>query len=153
MLQEVKLNPSPYGCFAGFECAAWLYEPLGLINRAIDPSLPLGVKYSYEIQGGMGLPEIIGIAQHLPSDPQLYMSGHISDYNSQGTIRLKAVDSDGTVGYSNWFKIGSLGPAGVCLPLNGGTEIPILDTAGVLFQGGNGYKIPSIQMFRTSILL
>lgn len=140
ILQPLAYNPTR-GCDYGYECAYWLYAELGKVHQSITPNNPMAVKYSYEIKNDGGLPNWTTINEPFNGNPLLYASARIFDYFSQSEIRLKAVDSDGTFGYSNWFKIGSLGPKEICAPLPGQTEIPINGDIFKPFQNGLGYKV------------
>ncbi len=76
------------------------------------------------------------------SNPQLFASGIVFDFYSQRQVRLKAVDVDGTVGYSNWFALGSGGPQLSCTPQFGASEIAVQGTANSPLYNGKGFNIP-----------
>lgn len=80
------------------------------VNRAIDPSKP--VRYAMEIKQGDTLPEGVTIRSAQPTSYRL--DGYVTIPYETATIRWKAVDSDGTVGYSNWFRFGSGDPELEC---------------------------------------
>lgn len=117
----------------------WNLQAAPRVKRSVDN--PSKVKYSVEFQGNGGWPgnltdSTIGLAGYK------YISGSVTDYFDQSVIRYKAEDIDGAVGYSNWFKIGSLGPEGICTPIHGAKSIKLNGVVSDTFNG-TGYKIPT----------
>jgi hypothetical protein len=87
---------------------AFGYNPVHTVRQANNPAQ---VRYFVEVAPGQKLPGSIIIG----SDPfKRSLTGSIYNHYEQASIRLKAIDSDDTVGFSNWFKIGSLGPEPTC---------------------------------------
>jgi hypothetical protein len=83
------------------------------INRAIDPSK--AVRYFLEIDPTKsdGLPGSVSSNDNAKS---LVLDGFINQPYDTATIRYRALDSDGTEGYSNWFTFGSSDPQPGCAP-------------------------------------
>jgi hypothetical protein len=83
------------------------------INRAIDPSK--AVRYFLEIDKtkSAGLP---GSVSSNDNAKNLVLEGLVSKPYDTATIRYRALDSDGTEGYSNWFTFGSSDPQPGCAP-------------------------------------
>lgn len=136
-LRSVQYNPS-YGCGHGSECALWYMSGLPLIKDSIGAATD--VIYSYQVENSQALPSTIAI-NRFPGAKNLYVGGRIFDFYSQRNVRLKAVDTDGTVGYSNWFKLGSAGPNLTCTPV-GASEFFFSGSANTPFMSGNGIKVP-----------
>ncbi len=124
-------------CVVGSECSLWINENIPAIQRSVTDLSK--VRYYVETENNEPLP---GSLSYSGDAFNRRLSGRVFDYYSQATVRYKAVDSDATVGYSNWFKIGSGGPVGVCKPPVGQSEITLSDTvgSGLILRG---YKIPS----------
>jgi Putative Ig domain. len=137
-LRLVESNPQ-YGCSMGFECAAWDREAAPSIRRAIGN--PSEVNYDLEVADGESMPSDLAIRLRTAKSNDFIKDGLVFGFYDQATVRMKAVDADGTVGYSNWFKIGSAGPKELCVPQNGAPEIAIAGTVGKSFLG-SGYKVP-----------
>lgn len=120
-----------------YDYAYWDDVVLGKVVRAVKDAAK--VKYSAELASGQTMPGTLRFS----NDPyDLMLNGGVYDFYDQATVRLKAVDTDGATGYSNWFKVGSLGPSGLCKPISGKDSIVLNGTAGSKFLN-NGYKIPT----------
>lgn len=116
--------------------ARWINEPVTRAKNSIGN--PGSVIYSFERDQSSPWPGSL----RPTSDPyNLKLSGWVQNYFEQATVRLKAVDIDGTTGYSNWFKVGSLGPQAICAPLSSGS-IGLEGTVGEPFNN-TGYRIPT----------
>jgi hypothetical protein len=133
-----KLVTSDYwGCGSGSECALWNQENLPQVIRPINKASD--VKYYVEVKAGDTLPGTLRFGDN-PSARQ--KNGRTYTAYDQATIRYKAVDIDDKPGYSNWFKIGSLGHSELCKPTSGNSII-IGGTVGSLLAGSAaGYPIP-----------
>jgi hypothetical protein len=70
------------------------------------------VRYYLEIADGSHMPE----GMRLAYSPSTNIAGTIHVPYEQGTVRWKAVDVDGTFGYSNWFTFGTTDPQPTCDP-------------------------------------
>lgn len=83
------------------------------INRAIDPSK--AVRYFLEVDATKsdGLP---GSVSSDDNAKNLRLYGYVNQPYDTATIRFRALDSDGTIGYSNWFTFGSSDPQPGCAP-------------------------------------
>jgi hypothetical protein len=82
------------------------------VNRQLDPSRP--VKYFLEIQDPDGrLPGNVATGGKLPA---LTVKGDVKNPYDTAVVRYRALDSDDTVGYSNWFTFGSSDPQPDCNP-------------------------------------
>ncbi len=128
-----------YGCGQASECRVWDQMPAPKVNQAIKDAGK--VRYLVEVKSGEQLP---GDLNFYDGPYNLKMSGRTYDAFDQATIRYKAIDTDGTVGYSNWFKIGSLGLTAVCQPNAKANEKSVLLRGNVgLDFNGSGYKIPT----------
>ncbi len=138
-IRPVQYNPS-FGCGYGSECATWYIAPLPVAKSGIASASE--IRYSYEVANSQPLPATLFIGRYGPSNPQLVVNGSVFDFYSQRQVRLKAVDVDGTVGYSNWFALGSGGPQLSCTPQNGATELVVSGTANAPLYNGKGYQIP-----------
>jgi alpha-tubulin suppressor-like RCC1 family protein len=125
-----------YGCGYGSECAIWDLARIQKIERAITDASK--VRYYVETENDAPLPNGLSIDRNVYNPT---VSGYAFNYYDQTKVRYKAIDTDGTVGYSNWFKLGTGGPAGVCQPV-GAATIPLYGTVGTKFLT-NGYRIPS----------
>lgn len=137
-LREVSRRDN-YGCGIGSECAYWHRDALPTIRNSISDASK--VKYAYEVENAGSLPSGLNIAKYYPTYPQLFRMGRVYNFYDQARVRLKAVDTDGTIGYSNWFNIGTTGPKEVCLPETGQTEILLAGVVGEQFLG-KGYRVP-----------
>ncbi|MBY3433860.1 hypothetical protein HFN89_06825 [Rhizobium laguerreae] len=89
------------------------------VNRAINPAKK--VRYFAEIKEGDDLPYGISLDDN-PLD--LRFRGMIARPYDTVTVRFKALDSDDTIGFSNWFTFGSSDPQPGCYP----TPIGVLTT-------------------------
>jgi hypothetical protein len=69
------------------------------------------------------------------------ITGNIFKNYDQATIRYKAVDSDETVAFSNWFKLGTLGPTPTCG--NYSTNPVPINLVGYAGSPFPGYYIPT----------
>jgi hypothetical protein len=119
-----KLTESDYwGCRTGSECAVWYEGSTPKVQRALKSASD--VKYSVEVQGGGSLP---GSLQFRNGPSNLQKFGRTYTAYDQATIRYRAVDVDGIPGYSNWFKIGSLGHTELCKPTSSVSNIEIRGT-------------------------
>ena len=76
--------------------------PSGL--RSISPSGIAAMTYSLEVEAGSSLPPGLSVGNYAA------IGGEIHKPYAVGTVRWRARDIDGTVGYSNWFKIGTSDP-------------------------------------------
>ncbi|MCZ7860906.1 putative Ig domain-containing protein [Agrobacterium salinitolerans] len=83
------------------------------INRAIDPAK--AVRYFMEIDKAKsdGLP---GSVASNDNAKNLNLKGYVNEPYDTATIRFRALDSDGTEGFSNWFTFGSSDPQPGCAP-------------------------------------
>jgi hypothetical protein len=115
----------------------WDNTPQAKIIRAVRDASK--VRYSYEIKPGQVMPGTLRFNNN-PYD--LRLNGNVYNYYEQATVRLKAEDTDGATGYSNWFQVGSLGPEGVCTP---GERQNFIQLNGVVAQDfySKGYRIPT----------
>jgi hypothetical protein len=105
------------------------YYPVPHATHTVDPS---AMRYTVEVKDGDQLPGSIVTG----SDPfNMWMSGWVFDYYDQASIRIKARDGDNTVGYSNWFKIGTAGAVPQCLPVSG-SNLPIVGSVGSALSYG-----------------
>ena len=114
------------------------------VNRLIDPSKP--ARLALEIDPDDGLPA--GVVQTKQEARSLRLEGDVRVPYETGRIRIKATDSDGAVGYSNWHRFGTSHPLLGCLPT--GTGIPVytgkeLDTE-VPAPRGSGHGVPTFTM-------
>lgn len=137
-LREVSRMDN-YGCGIGSECAYWYRDALPTIRNSISDASK--VKYAYEVENAGSLPSGLNIAKYYTTSTQLFRMGRVYNFYDQARVRLKAVDTDGTIGYSNWFNIGTTGPKEVCLPENGQTEISLFGVVDEQFLG-KGYRVP-----------
>lgn len=88
------------------------------VNRAINPAKK--VRYFAEIKQGDDLPYGIVLDDN-PFDVRF--KGMITRPYDTVTVRFKAIDSDDTVGLSNWFTFGSSDPQPGCYPHSVGTLV------------------------------
>jgi hypothetical protein len=113
------------------------------INRAIDPATP--VRYAMEMKAGDSLPEGVSVVSSVPTNYRL--DGSVTIPYETTTIRWKAVDSDGTVGYSNWFRFGTGDPELECnaspIPLYTGTATRLKVPNPIGSQGRIEFKLVS----------
>lgn len=119
------------------QAALWEAKRVTKIKRAVKDASK--VRYSVELRQGSELP---GTLTTNSDDFQRYISGSVTNFYDQATIRYKALDTDGAVGYSNWFKIGSLGPEGICTPSHGSEDISLQGVVGESFLK-SGFRIPT----------
>jgi hypothetical protein len=106
-----------------YSAALWDEWKVPVILRPIgDLSM---VRYYVERSAGEKFP---GSVRATGDDFKRTISGSVRNYYEQAKIRIKAIDSDGAEGYSNWFQIGSLGPQGICVP----AEYPTIRLSGVV---------------------
>lgn len=115
--------------------ALWDRFPVAKINRSVNED-PGKVRYFVELAEDNQLPGTLAVTGTVFDR---VINGIVSQPYEQATIRYRALDTDGVSGYSNWFKIGTLGPEGVCAPVIG-TNIPL---GGVVETPFPGYTIPS----------
>jgi alpha-tubulin suppressor-like RCC1 family protein len=115
----------------------WEDVAQGKIVRAVKDASK--VRYSYELKPGEVMPGTLRFNNN-PYD--LRLNGEVYDYYDQATVRLKAEDTDGATGYSNWFQIGSLGPVGICTPGGNQNFIQLNGTVAKNFYT-NGYRVPT----------
>lgn len=94
----------------------------GIVRSVGDPKM---VRYFVERAPGEVFP---GSVRATGDDFNRTISGGVRNYYAQAKIRIKAIDSDGAEGYSNWFQFGTLGPNGVCVP----TKTPTITLGGVV---------------------
>jgi hypothetical protein len=128
------------GCDYGYECARWIQRDLPTIKRAI--ANPVKVNYSFELETGDEIPNGLTFARQFPPSTAYYVNGFVFDFYDQVKMRMKAVDVDGTIGYSNWFKLGSAGPGEICKPQYGQSEVKLPGIVGQAFLNG-GYRVAS----------
>jgi Putative Ig domain. len=83
------------------------------VNYQIDPSRK--VRYYLELQDSEEDPLPLGMWTN-SSPLNLITQGWLTQPYDTSTVRLKAVDVDGTIGYSNWFTFGSSDPQPDCNP-------------------------------------
>jgi hypothetical protein len=136
-LRNVVRNPQA-GCEYGSECAYWLQNPLPTVKNPISD--PVKVDYSFELDSGDGIPAGLTFTRQFPPSTAYFVNGAVFDFYDQVKMRMKAVDVDGTTGYSNWFKLGSAGPKEICKPPVGQSEIALPGIAGRDFLSG-GYRV------------
>lgn len=127
-----------WGCQTNTECAVWSKETTQKIRTPLKTASD--VKYYVEVQPGSTLPGTLSFG----SDPsKREKNGRTYTAFDQATIRYKAVDIDNIPGYSNWFKIGSLGHTELCKPNPGDQSITLPGTVGSVLAGSvAGYVIP-----------
>jgi hypothetical protein len=90
----------PLPVMPGFE----LFDDVPYGVTELDPTANPGIRYTTEIQSGSILPGSINLY------PAGRLFGRVGMPYETATVRWKAVDIDGTVGYSNWWKIGTSNP-------------------------------------------
>lgn len=93
-------------------------------KRLIDPSRP--ASYFLELDTGEELP--VGVTSNEQSR-NLNLYGYVRQPYETAKIRFKALDSDATVGYSNWFTFGSSDPQPDCNPYYSG--YPLTTRTGI----------------------
>ncbi|MCZ7860790.1 putative Ig domain-containing protein [Agrobacterium salinitolerans] len=89
-------------------------------NRLINPNKQAG--YFLELETGEELP--YGVASNQVSK-NLNLQGYATKPYDTAKIRFKAIDSDATVGYSNWFNIGTSDPSPGCYPFYQGYPLTV----------------------------
>ncbi|TLX17111.1 putative Ig domain-containing protein [Rhizobium sp. MHM7A] len=128
---------SYFGCTYAAECAVWYKQMVPSVGRAIKDFSK--IRYYVETQDGSALPGTLNYA----NDPfKRELNGYVFNAFEQAVVRYKAVDVDNTIGYSNWFKIGSLGPTSACIPYGSATSITLSGVVGYDLLN-NSYRIPS----------
>lgn len=133
-----NLGPNPYfGCTYAAECAVWHKEMVPSVGRAIKDFSK--IRYFVETQEGTTLP---GTLNYVNDPFKRELNGYVFNAFEQAVVRYKAVDVDNTVGYSNWFKIGTLGPSATCIPYGSATSITLSGVVGYDLLN-NSYRIPS----------
>ena len=119
-----------------YSSAKFFLESVPKVKRTIGD--PKKVRYTAEVAAGQKMP---GSLKFVRAPYETALNGSVPNYYDQTVVRLRAEDVDGTVGFSNWYKVGSLGPEGICVPIYG-SEIPLQGTVGSKFYS-SGYKVPS----------
>ncbi len=135
-IREVGYN-AYWGCGHGSECAVWFQQPVPKVLRPISDASK--VRYYVETENNAALPRGMSVSSDVFKRE---ITGRLFNYYDQVKMRYKAIDTDGTSGYSNWFMIGSGGPKGVCQPIDGAKSTVLWGTAKDTFMK-NGYRIPS----------
>jgi hypothetical protein len=115
--------------------APWFGDMVPRINYAIAGDTSK-VRYYIETKNDVSLPKSLYYTSNV-YERQLY--GSVGNYYDQADVRYRAVDTDGTVGYSNWFKLGSGSGYEMCQP-DGSSFIGVSGVAKTKF---NDYRIPS----------
>jgi hypothetical protein len=109
-------------------------------NEPVLHTLPTSAtRYFVEVQNGGALPGSVTVDNNVVSR---HISGWVPNYYDQASIRYKAVDADGTIGYSNYFLLGTLGPHPVCGNYGDGGVIADTFIPGKVGQALN-YFIPT----------
>jgi Putative Ig domain. len=116
------------------------------VNHVIDPDR--GVLYYLEKKdSAKPFPGSVA-SNDRPID--LHVFGQIADPYKTATVRLKAVDVDGTIGYSNWFDFGTSDPQPDCspfdpsvIPLVTGVDISMSVPRPIGLQGDVRYNLVS----------
>ncbi|MCS4089112.1 putative Ig domain-containing protein [Rhizobium sp. BK176] len=80
------------------------------VKRAIDPSK--AIKYFLEIDEAEGLPA--GVTVQNTTTSNILVAGNVARPFETGKIRIKAIDSDATIGYSGWLTFGTGAPVLGC---------------------------------------
>lgn len=119
-----------------YSSAKFILESVPKVKRTIGD--PKKVRYTAEVAPGEKMP---GSLKFVRAPYETALNGSVPNYYDQAVVRLRAEDIDGTVGFSNWYKVGSLGPEGICVPIYG-SEIALQGTVGSKFYS-SGYKVPS----------
>jgi Alpha-tubulin suppressor and related RCC1 domain-containing proteins len=88
-------------------------SPFG-VNYQVDPNK--AVRYYLEKKDP--LEPLPGTTTSNDKPLNLNISGWIDRPYDTATVRFKAIDSDGTIGYSNWFEFGSSDPDPICNPFS-----------------------------------
>ncbi|WP_166096788.1 putative Ig domain-containing protein [Rhizobium flavescens] len=91
--------------------------PAHKVNYGIDGDAR--VEYTYEVKQGETLP-FTSVMKKWGTPPVAMDFNTVTPYQT-ALIRYKAVDVDGTVGYSNWFRYGSSNPTPNCSYQSGST--------------------------------
>lgn len=81
------------------------------VNRVIDPSRQ--PRYFLELDDGQQFP--LGVMSN-DDYKNLRVSGTITQPYETARVRYRALDSDQTIGFSNWFTFGSSDPQPGCVP-------------------------------------
>jgi hypothetical protein len=116
--------------------APWFNQDISKVARSISGSADK-VRYYIETLDNARLPGTLSYGND-PFNRQL--TGGVWDYYSQVNVRLRAVDTDGTEGYSNWFRLGSVGPQGICKPP---IYWPTIKLNGVANSTFPSFQVPS----------
>lgn len=66
------------------------------------------MRYTVEVKAGDVLPGSVNAEVVQPKGVRLF--GNVAQPYQTASVRYKAVDTDGTIGYSNWWKIGTSNP-------------------------------------------
>lgn len=80
------------------------------VLRSIDPTK--SVKYILERDPTLGLPQGVSVTRADPKN--LRLDGRVTIPYETGKVRFKAIDSDGTTGYSGWYTFGTGDPMLAC---------------------------------------
>ncbi len=115
--------------------AVWYGSPVPQVNYAISGDKSK-VRYYIETRNNDPLPKSLYYTSNVYSR-QLY--GYVPNYFDQVDVRYRAVDTDGTIGFSNWFRLGSGSGFELCVP-HGPAAIGVSGIADTKF---NDYRIPS----------
>jgi hypothetical protein len=133
-----KLENGGAYCPGGSECALWQNESLPKIVRPINNAKD--VRYYVEVENSRKLPGSLTFG----GDPlNRQKNGYTYNAYDQAKIRIKAVDVDNVAGWSNWFKIGSLGPTVTCQPTEDRSYITLKGVVGQSLNGNQGYEVPT----------
>lgn len=116
---------------AGWNLGPFDYKAPGNVGvtRLINPAV--GARYYLEVQNNTGLP---GDVASNDTPKALQIRGWVTKPYDTATVRFRAIDSDGTEGYSNWFTFGSSDPQPGCYPFPVGTL--------TLMTGGGNVYVP-----------
>ncbi|TLX15812.1 putative Ig domain-containing protein [Rhizobium sp. MHM7A] len=99
-----------------------------------DPDDMTRVRYVLEYDGPGSLFD--GLRKYPPlKTNDLWVHGVATSYYQSVKLRYKAVDTDGTIGYSNWFTLGTLGPQAECKPYLNQASILVNMQALVPYDG------------------
>ncbi|TLX16564.1 putative Ig domain-containing protein [Rhizobium sp. MHM7A] len=115
--------------------AQWFGDAVPQVNNAISGDKSK-VRYYIETRNNDPLPKSLFYTSNVYFR-QLH--GAVGNYYDQVDVRYRAVDTDGTVGFSNWFRLGSGSGETMCQPINT-AAIGVPGVADTVF---NDYRIPS----------
>ncbi|WP_327210269.1 putative Ig domain-containing protein [Rhizobium leguminosarum] len=118
-----------------YDVARWYDQSVSAVGHTISGDATK-VRYYVETRDSKALP---GTLAYTVNPYKRRLSGVVANYYDQVDVRYRAVDTDGTEGLSNWFRLGSLGGEAVCTPV-GATSIKLTGTAGTVFPD---YRVPS----------